>query len=164
MQRRPYEELFDALGQAGVRFAVVGGLAAVLHGVPRMTFDVDLVVDPDPANLAALVTALTDAGYRPRVPVPLTDLADPVRRGELRDRNMVAFSLWHPLRPVEEVDILLAPPLGWDEIAPDIERRSLGRTIVPIVGRATLIALKRHSGRPQDLADVEHLLEVERDG
>lgn len=163
MSDRPYEELFLALGRANVRYAVVGGLAAVLHGVARMTFDVDLVTDLDSDNMKALVKALDHAGYRPRAPVPLDALADPDRRRELLQRNMIALSLWHPARLVEEVDILLAPPLSWDEVARSLEQRHLGAAVVPVVSRATLIALKRASGRPQDLADVEHLLESDHD-
>ncbi|GMV43984.1 MAG: hypothetical protein AMXMBFR64_57000 [Myxococcales bacterium] len=163
MTRRPYEELFEALNRGGVRFAVVGGLAAVLHGVPRMTFDVDLVVDPEPDNMTALVEVLDQAGYRPRISVPLTDLADLASREALRARNMIALSLWHPSRPVEEVDILLAPPLPWSALAQDLQHRNLGSTKVPVVGRATLIALKRYAGRPQDLADIEHLEELDDD-
>jgi hypothetical protein len=39
-----FEQIFEALGQAGVRYVVVGGVAVVLHGHPRLTADRDLVV------------------------------------------------------------------------------------------------------------------------
>jgi hypothetical protein len=40
-----FEPLFKALNDAEVRYLVVGGLAVVLHGHPRLTANVDLVVD-----------------------------------------------------------------------------------------------------------------------
>lgn len=51
MSVRPYVSLLRALADAGVAFAVAGGFAVVLHGVPRMTFDLDIVVDLAADNL-----------------------------------------------------------------------------------------------------------------
>jgi hypothetical protein len=43
--RSPYLDLLWALHESGVRYAIAGGFAAVIHGVPRMTFDIDLVLE-----------------------------------------------------------------------------------------------------------------------
>ena len=40
-----FEDFFSALNVEGVRYIVVGGMAVVLHGHPRMTADIDLIVD-----------------------------------------------------------------------------------------------------------------------
>jgi hypothetical protein len=52
-----FEPLFDALNRAHARYVVVGGVALVLHGHPRLTVDVDLVVDlaPEAADKAIRV-------------------------------------------------------------------------------------------------------------
>ena len=47
-------ELFAGMRNAGVSYLVTGATALTLHGVPRLTPDVDLAVDPDPANLERL--------------------------------------------------------------------------------------------------------------
>lgn len=44
------EALIDALLEGGVEFVVIGGMAAMLHGAPLMTADVDIVHDREPAN------------------------------------------------------------------------------------------------------------------
>jgi hypothetical protein len=56
--------LLDAL--ATVDYIVVGGVAATLHGSPRLTMDLDIVPDPSPANVDRLATALEplDASIR----------------------------------------------------------------------------------------------------
>jgi hypothetical protein len=54
--------IFDAL--AGVNYIVVGGVAATLHGAPRLTFDLDIVPDPSPANIERLAAALSSASKR----------------------------------------------------------------------------------------------------
>jgi hypothetical protein len=54
------------LRKAEVEFILVGGLAAVLHGAPIQTYDVDIVYSREPANVARLMSALQslDAFYR----------------------------------------------------------------------------------------------------
>lgn len=63
-----FEEALVLLRDGGVRFIVVGGTAVILHGVPRTTADLDLVVDEEPANLRRFVSAMTRLGYQPQAP------------------------------------------------------------------------------------------------
>ena len=56
--------LFAVLTAARVRFVVVGGLAVLLHGLDRLTADVDLVIDLSTEAATDTVRALTAAGYR----------------------------------------------------------------------------------------------------
>jgi len=53
---------FGQLDAAGIPYMVVGSLASSYHGEPRMTRDIDLVIDPSPDALAVLVDRLRDAG------------------------------------------------------------------------------------------------------
>ncbi len=53
-----FEEVCGALNRARVRYVVVGGVAVVLHGYPRLTADLDLVVDLAPEQAAAAIDAL----------------------------------------------------------------------------------------------------------
>src|SRR5437763_14985070 len=46
--------ILRSLTEAGVEFVVIGGIAAVLHGSPRNTFDLDVCFATDAANLEAL--------------------------------------------------------------------------------------------------------------
>jgi hypothetical protein len=153
----PYLDLLRALSDAGVRHAVVGGVAVALHGVPRATFDLDLLVDLDDGeNASRLVAVLSSLGYRPRVPVPLAALADASQRREwIEQRHMRAFSVGCDARPMEEVDVLIDPGVPWADAS--FEIRSVGGVPVPVVTRDVLVAMKRLSGRPVDLADVAAL-------
>ena len=72
--------IFAALEQSGTRYLVVGGVAVVLHGYPRFTADLDLVLALDPANLRLALDALAQLGYRPRAPVALDEFLDPATR------------------------------------------------------------------------------------
>ena len=55
--------LTDALGALGVPFLIGGSLASSVHGVPRATMDVDLVVDMTPGQIQSLADALNAEFY-----------------------------------------------------------------------------------------------------
>ena len=47
-----------ALDEAGAHYVLIGGFAVILHGGLRTTKDIDLLVDPEPANVAHTLRAL----------------------------------------------------------------------------------------------------------
>lgn len=160
-----YVDIFKALEAYKVRYLLVGGLAVNLHGVPRMTMDMDLVVALDAANLEGLVAAAASLGLKPVLPLPLSDLLDSAKREQwIKERNMIAFAL-RPKQPDgPTLDILLDPPL---DIAAAFERavsRQLGSVRVSLAAVEDLILLKERSGRAQDLADIEHLRRLRGEG
>ena len=55
-------DVFRSFREREVRYIVIGGIAAVLHGVPRATFDLDILIDPTPDNARRLLAALAGAG------------------------------------------------------------------------------------------------------
>lgn len=63
-----YLDLFRALEAKQVRYLLVGGVAMNLHGVPRMTMDVDIVLAMDEPNLRAFLGAANDLGLEPLRP------------------------------------------------------------------------------------------------
>jgi len=153
-----YLDLFRALQAHRVRYAVVGGLAMNLHGVPRLTMDVDLLIDLADENLQAFLAASRDLGLQPGVPVPLQDLLDPSRRQTwIDDKGMVAFPLRPPDPTGPTIDVLMNPPIDVLRALARAERRDVGDIPVAIASVQDLIGLKQAAGRRQDLADIEHL-------
>jgi hypothetical protein len=63
-----YEEVFRELNKSEVLYLVIGGIAVNLYGVPRVTQDLDLLVDMGKENLKRLVKALENIGYHPKLP------------------------------------------------------------------------------------------------
>lgn len=158
-----FEPIFQILNTAGVRYVVVGGLATVLHGYARMTADVDLAVDLAPEEAIKMIRALVGKGFRPQVPVPPEAFADPdAREVWLRDKHMLAFSLVDQVNSMRVVDLLLKPDVPFEELLARSEEVALNNTTVRIASVDDLIALKRHAGRPQDLADIQQLEAIQR--
>ena len=55
-------EVFASFEAHDVRYVVIGGIAVILHGVPRATFGLDVLIEPTPDNAQRLLEALSDAG------------------------------------------------------------------------------------------------------
>ena len=55
-----FREILEVLNRHQVEFIVVGGVAAVLHGAPITTFDLDALVRVDPSNAGRVLAALSE--------------------------------------------------------------------------------------------------------
>lgn len=158
MEKMNYESLLRRLGRENIRFVVAGGMAVVLHGVLRMTLDLDLIVDLEPGNLDVFLDVMEDLGYRPRVPLDPQMLKDEKMRREWKEeRGMLVFTFIHPQHHLAAVDLFVEEPLPFDELIRDSVRMEAGDMILPIISVGHLIRLKEIAGRPQDLRDIEAL-------
>jgi len=153
------ETIFAALGRAKVRYLVVGGVAVVLHGHPRFTADLDLVIALDAEN----VRALGALGYAPRAPVAAEDLASPEKRKDwVRSKGRTVFSLASPAHPATEVDLFVEEPFPFDEAWGRALEVDLEGERARVASLSDLIAMKRSAGRPQDQEDVRNLEAIAR--
>ena len=57
------KDVFSSFQKHNVRYLVIGGIAAVLHGVPRATFDLDILIEANEENAQKLLNALEDARF-----------------------------------------------------------------------------------------------------
>jgi len=155
-----FEPIFRALESGQVRYVAVGGIATVLHGVIRLTRDVDLVVDLDPIQARRVVQVLAQLGFTPSVPVPAEAFADAAQRASwIRDRQMMVLS-FHDPRGYVAVNLFVEYPMDFEHPRADSEVMMVGDTPIRVASLEHLIQLKRMAGRPQDLLDIERLEQV----
>ncbi len=138
----------QALSDAGVPYAVCGGLALGIHGHPRMTKDLDVLVHPD--DVARSLALVKPLGFD----VPAREMVFGLRQGKRRpvhrisklddEGNLLALDFLHA---VEELAGVWAARESF---------RYQGREIW-VVTRDGLVTMKRIAGRPQDLADIAQL-------
>jgi len=153
-----YEAIVAALESADVRYVIAGGFAVNLHGFLRFTKDLDILIDLDPANASRAMSVLGNCGLQPRVPVALSDFADPAMRQDwFENRNMLVFQVWHPDDPFCSVDVFIRNPIAFDGLWQRAKLAMMGRTTCRIAGIEDLIAMKTQAGRPQDLRDIDEL-------
>lgn len=144
-----YSDVFAALSAAGVSYVVVGGTAVVLQGHARMTVDLDLVLDLEPAEVRRGLEVLLGLGLQPRRPVDPYDFADPVVRERWRtERNLTVLSLYDPDDPFREVDLFTVSPLPYEDLRLRASLVPLDGVDVPVASLDDLIAMKRAVARP----------------
>lgn len=158
-----YFDLFRTFDECDLDYVVIGGVALVMHGVVRMTADLDLMVALNPENLRKLVDIMVRLGYRPRIPEPAEALLDQQKRQEWRERkHMEVFSFYAPQQPLALIDIMIHEPLDYRMLHTNAVRMELQGVSIPVASIEDLIALKRQAGRPQDLEDIRALEELRR--
>jgi len=154
-----YEGILRKLHEEKINYLLVGGLAVSMYKVPpRFTMDVDLVVDFAPENVNKFISALTELGYKPKVPVDPLDFADPLKRESwVKEKNMKVFAFYHPERDHELVDVFVEHPIDYKEMDAEKKVIKLKGMKIPIPSKRHLIALKRMAGRNEDLLDIMNL-------
>lgn len=151
------DEILRLLVERGVDFVVIGGIAAVLHGSARNTFDLDICFAIDNANLDALGDVLLALGARLkglREGVPFVPDARTLRQVEV-------LTL---ITSLGELDVLARPPgaPAYEELRRHADRYDLGGFNVSVASIDDLIAMKEAAGRPKDLLDIEELEAIKR--
>ena len=156
----PYTEILRALASAKVEFIVGGGVACVLHGVERVTVDVDLAVLMSPENLGQFLDVMQQLGLHPRVPIPPRSLLDPeIVRQIVEEKHALVFSFLDPDRPIRHVDLFLRPDLSFTALLPDSEWIDLDGFSIRALSKNRLLSMKLgiQPPRAKDSIDIEFL-------
>ncbi len=153
-----FQGIFKEFNRLNIDYLVVGGLAVNFHGVPRMTYDIDLMILLQSGNISKLIEKLTDWGYRPKIPINPMELADEIKRNSwIQEKGMMAVNFYNETSPIGEIDILFDSPIPYDELKSRSVMIELQGERIPTVSIHDLIKLKQLAGRKQDLSDAEYL-------
>jgi hypothetical protein len=161
MRTKDVEAVLRALNDAEVRYLVVGGLAVIAHGYVRATVDIDIVLNLERENTLRAMKALEKIGYAPTVPVKAEEFADEKKRQSwIQDKHMIVFQMRHPAPGRTRVDIFVSEPFSFADEMRQAKWEELAGIRTPVLRLDRLLQMKRESGRPQDLADVEQLVTI----
>jgi predicted nucleotidyltransferase len=157
MAANQFVELLERLTKAGVRFTIVGGTAAVLHGAATATYDLDILMPFEPSNCEALLQAL--AGLNPR----LSHTPDK-RPLALDAEQLSAYKNLYLSTDIGRLDVLgsLPPLVDTDALIEQSVRIPLGHLEVRVLALESLLAVKAAMNRPKD-KQVEAELRAIRD-
>lgn len=140
-----FRDLFRALNEEGAEYLVAGAYAVMHYAEPRYTKDLDVWVNPTPANAARVFSALVRFG------APLED----VSQADFTNGDLVYQIGVAPNR----IDIIMGVAgLEFDEAWADRTESTYAGEPIHILGKGSLIRAKQAAGRPQDLLDAARLL------
>jgi hypothetical protein len=157
------EGIVRAMDRRGVRYVLVGGFAAVIHGSPYITTDLDIVPQLEAANLGRLSQALRDLHAR------MWTSSEPEGLAFEHDATSLArVETWNLITDHGRLDITFRPSgtAGFDDLARDAVRLTILGIEVSVASLADVIRSKEAAGRDKDrlvLPTLRQLLE-ETDG
>lgn len=137
--------VFSFLQKHKVKYVVIGGIASVLHGIPRATFDLDILIEATPDNAEKLLKSLLEAGL---------GTASLITAEDLLAHEITIF------KDIVRVDVQTsAPGIIFEDAWKNREDMEYQGQIFCVLSKNDLIASKRAAGREVDLEDVR-LLEL----
>lgn len=137
------KDVFSSFQKHDVRYLVIGGIAAILYGVPRATFDLDILIEATPENSRLLLEALIDARLGTAV------LTTPE---EILDHEITIF------RDRVRIDVQTETPgIVFSEAWARRRIMTYQGQSFNVLARDDLIASKVAAGRPVDLEDARLL-------
>ncbi|MDQ3253324.1 MAG: nucleotidyltransferase family protein [Acidobacteriota bacterium] len=139
-------DVFAFFQKHKVRYIVIGGIAAVLHGVPRATFDLDILIGASTDNAQRLLDALTEANFA---------TATLITADELIAHEITIF------KDRVRIDVQTSTPglqfeAAWQH---RVAMNYQGQEFY-VASKEDLILSKRAAGRQKDLEDVR-MLEID---
>ena len=142
------QDVFKSFQRHKVRYVVIGGIASVLHGVPRATFDLDILIEATPENTRRLLDALLSAGF---------GTADLTTVDDLLAHEITVF------QDRVRLDVQTATPgINFSQAWKNRRVMSYQGQEFFILSRQDLLTSKRAAGREIDLEDAR-LLELGKD-
>lgn len=139
------QDVFRSFQHHDVKYVIIGGIAVILHGVPRVTLDMDILIEATPDNARRLLNALLDAGLGT---ASLTSVDD------LLNNEITVF------KDRVRIDVQTSTPgISFQEAWKNRLSLSYHDQEFFILSREDLISSKRAAGRDVDLEDVR-LLEL----
>jgi len=148
------EELFyviECLERDKIKYAICGGIAVIIHGYPRLTRDIDILVLSE--DREKVEESVKDAGYILKSGVIPFDIGKKTERRIFRISKIEGEEFL-------TLDFIMVSPLlqkAWQTR----ENRLLENKNIVVVSREGLVFMKRMANRPQDIADLANLEEEE---
>ena len=148
-----FTDVIARLTIEGVRFVVIGGVAASAQGSVRFTFDLDICYDPAPANVRVLARVLAGwhaylRGVEPGLPFVMD---------QKTFRIMPVMTLITDLGAIDVMDCVAG--IGdYSSVFSASEEMAIDGTVFRALSLPALVSSKRAAGRRKDR---EQLLELE---
>ncbi len=158
MKELDYIGIFSEFNKKRIRYIVCGGVAVNLLGIPRMTYDIDLLLKMTEVNLSKFLKLIKRWGFRPKIPVNIMDFACKEKRNLwIKEKHIKGFNIYNHKWSISEIDVLINTPVNYEEAVKKVEYKSVKGVRIPVISVPQLIKMKQNTGRKQDEADIRYL-------
>jgi hypothetical protein len=142
-------DIMRALSAEDVDYILIGGFAVILHGLSRLTADIDIFVKPEAENLGRLKMALREV-------FPTDDEIDSLSLRDLQDYAVVRFGTEDDFY----IDLIagIGEMFRYEDL--EFEVREVAGAQVRIATPETLLRMKKDTVRPEDKRDARFLAEL----
>lgn len=140
-------ELVRLLNADGIEYAFCGGIAVAIHGYPRSTRDIDILVREE--SLENILALVGKAGFTFSAGIIPFDV------GKKTERRIFRISKVEG-EDILTMDLILVVPFLKD-VWSSRERYQLGNQEIQVVSLEGLRKMKKAAGRPRDLVDLQEL-------
>jgi len=156
-----YEQVFSALHQKNIKYLVIGGIAVNIHGYPRSTGDLDIMLSFDKENIKEFIELIKSLGFIPKIPVRIEDLADLDKIEAWKtEKHMKVLSVYNPQNELEHIDIMMENCIDFDKAYLNREMVTARDIEISVIAIDDLIELKRIAGRKRDEIDILALQKI----
>ncbi len=155
-------DLLKELSAADVKYVICGGVACVLHGVERATFDIDLSVSFEKSNLEKILLVARKFGLKPRIPEPVENLLDEIKRKEWYEKkNALVYTFVSDNSPLQ-LDIFLQYPMSFEELTENSKLIIIDNVSMNVSSPEDLLFVKKliNPLRDKDITDIKALEEI----
>lgn len=157
-------ELLKSLNENNVKFVVCGGVACVLQGVERATYDVDISVAMDSKNLQNVIDTAKSFKLVPRIPEPVEKLLDEHAREKwVKEKGAIVYTFVSNDSPLQ-LDIFLTHHKSFDELLKSSVEYNIDNLKIHVASIDDLLEDKKriHPIRDKDLTDIKELEQIKR--
>ena len=154
------ERLLTTLAKHGVRYVLIGAVAARLQGFPRLTADADITPARDKENITRLAVALRELEarvYTESVPEGLAFDCSPA--------TLSRADLWNLVTAAGRLDVAFTPSGtdGYEDLVRNAVSFDVFGVTLAVASLEDIIRSKEAAARPQDLQDVIVLRQMLRE-
>ena len=144
MFSQDFKEFIELLIKNKAEYLIVGGYAVGVHGHPRYTGDLDIWLNPKPANAELILKSVNEFGFS-SFNLTLSDFTKP--------GNVIQLG-YPPLR----IDLLTEiDGVTFEECFQNRRQVTIENLTVNFIGYNDLLKNKLESGRPKDIDDIDNL-------
>ena len=152
-----YEDIFSALNKKKIHYLVIGGVAVNLHGFPRTTLDLDIMISLAPENRDEFYKLMQQLSFKSKKPA----LARKLVLGEQLPGKIKVVTFYRD--EFELIDVFIQNPIDFETAYKKRKIFRSGKVAISTIPYDTLLAMKRESGRERDLIDVGYLEKIRRE-